>query len=173
MKVYFMLEFGYCPLVWMNHSRSLNNRINTLYEGALRLVYNDFTSSFTELLKKDNSVTIHKKNLQKLAIKMFKVKHNLAPEIMPEVFRLKTRSFNTRHISEFQCKYVKTVIYGSQTLPSLGPQIWDLTPIELRNLTSLNAFKSKIKSWSTQQCQCRLYKAYINNLGFVDWKYIL
>ena len=123
MKVYFTLEFGYCPLVWMNHSRSLNNRINTLHEGALRLVYNDFTSSFTELLKKYNSVTIHQKNLQKLAIEMFKVKHNLAPEIMPGVFRLKNRSFNTRHISEFQCKYVKTVIYGSQTLPSLGPQI--------------------------------------------------
>ena len=42
MKAYFMSQFGYCPLVWMNHSRSLNNRINTLHERALRLVYNDF-----------------------------------------------------------------------------------------------------------------------------------
>ena len=68
MKAYFMSQFGYCPLVWMNHSRSLNNIINTLHERALRLVYNDFTSSFTDLLKKDISVTIHKKNLQNLAI---------------------------------------------------------------------------------------------------------
>ena len=63
MKAYFMSQFGYCPLVWMNHNRSLNNRINTLHERALHLVYSDFTSSFTELLKKDNSVTIHQKNL--------------------------------------------------------------------------------------------------------------
>ena len=133
----------------MNYSRSLNNRINTLHERALRLVYYDFTSSFTELLKKDNSVTIHKKNRQNLAIEMSKVKHNLAPGIMTEVFRLKTRSFNTRHKSEFQRRNVKTVIYGSETLSSLGPQIWDLIPIELRNLTSSNAFKSKIKYWST------------------------
>ena len=149
MKAYFMSQFGYCPLVWMNHSRSLNNRINTLHERALHLVYNDFTSSFTELLKKDNSVTIHQKNLQNLAIEMFKLKHNLGPEITTEVFRLKTRSFNTRHKSEFQRRNVKTVIYRSETLSSLGPQIWDLIPIELRNLTSLNAFKSKTKSWST------------------------
>ena len=88
MNAYFMLQFGYCPVVWMNHSRSLNNRINTLHERALGLVYYDFTSSFTELLKKDNSVTIHQKNLQNLAIEMFKVKRNLAPEIMTEVFRL-------------------------------------------------------------------------------------
>ena len=82
MNAYFMSQSGYCPVVWMNHSRSLNNRINTLHERALRLVYYDFTSSFTELLIKDNSVTIHKKNPQNLAIEMFKVKHNLALGIM-------------------------------------------------------------------------------------------
>ena len=76
MKAYFMSQLGHCSLVWMNHSRSPNNRINPFYERALRLVYNNFTSSFTELLKKDNSVTIRQKNLQNLAIEMFKVKQN-------------------------------------------------------------------------------------------------
>ena len=173
MEAYFMSQFGYCSLVWMNHSRLVNNRINTLHERALHLVYNDFTSSCTELLKKDNSVIMHQKNLQNLAIEMFKVKHILAPEFMTEVFKLKTICFNTRNKSEFQGWNIKAVIYGSETLSSLGPQIWDLIPIELRNLTSLNAFKSKINSWSTQQCSCRLCKKYVNNLGFVKWKYIL
>ena len=63
MKTYFMSRFGYFPLVCMNHSRSLNNRINILHERALCLVYNDFTSFFGELSEKDNSVTIHQKNL--------------------------------------------------------------------------------------------------------------
>ena len=96
----------------MNHSRSLNNRINTLHERGLRLVYNDFTFSFTELLQKDNSVTIYQKNLQNLAIEMFKAKHKLAPEIETEIFRLKTRSFNTRDKSLFQRTNVKTATYG-------------------------------------------------------------
>ena len=99
---------------------------------------------------------------------MFKVKHNLPPEILTQGFRLKTRSFNTRNKSEFQRRNVNTIIYGSETLSSLGPQIWDLIPIKLRNLASLNAFNSKIKFWSTQQCPCRLCKKYINNLGFVN-----
>ena len=100
----------------MNNSSSLNNRINTLHKRALRFVYNDFTSSLTKLLKKDNSVTIHQKNLQNLAIEMFKVKHNLAPETMTEVFRLKNRCFSTRHKSEFQRRNVRTVINGPETL---------------------------------------------------------
>ena len=49
MNAYFMSQFGYCPLVWMNHSRTLNNRINGLHKRALSLVCNDFLSSFSEL----------------------------------------------------------------------------------------------------------------------------
>ena len=52
MNVYFMSQFGYCPLVWMNHGRTLNNRINGLHKRALSIVYNDFSSSFSELLGK-------------------------------------------------------------------------------------------------------------------------
>ena len=44
-------------------SRTLNNKINKLYERALRLVYDDRQSTFEELLNIDKSVTIHHKNL--------------------------------------------------------------------------------------------------------------
>ena len=52
MNAYFMSQFGYCPLVWMNHTRTLNNRINGLHKRALSLIYNDFSSRFPELLEK-------------------------------------------------------------------------------------------------------------------------
>ena len=38
-----------------------------------RIVYNDHQHTFKELLERDNSFTIHRKNLQKLAIEIFKV----------------------------------------------------------------------------------------------------
>ena len=73
MNAYFMSQFGYCPLVWMNHNRTFDNRINELHKRALSLVFNDL-SSFSELLEKDKSVTIHHRNLQTLAYEIFKVK---------------------------------------------------------------------------------------------------
>ena len=69
----------------MFHSRELNNRINRIHERALRLVYQDNSLSFAQLLEKDNSVIIHQINLQVLATEVFKLKNGLALEIMKEV----------------------------------------------------------------------------------------
>ena len=82
-------QFNYCPLIWMFHIRQLNNRINKIQEGALRLVYKDKKLTFDDILKLDNSVTLHQRNLQILATEIFKVKNSLAPEIMTEVFEIK------------------------------------------------------------------------------------
>ena len=41
-KSYFFSQFNYCPLVWMCHSRSLNNKINRIQERALRILYRDY-----------------------------------------------------------------------------------------------------------------------------------
>ena len=58
-----MSQFSYCPLVWMCHGRTLNNKINKLYERALGLVYDDRQLTLKELLNIDKSVTIHHRNL--------------------------------------------------------------------------------------------------------------
>ena len=47
----------------MNHSRTLNKRINGLLKRELSLVYKDFSLSFSEPLERDKSVTIHHRNL--------------------------------------------------------------------------------------------------------------
>ena len=86
MKAFIASEFGYCPLVLMFYSRKLNGRINKLHERALRIVYQDYVSSFNELLEKDKSTTIHGSNIQFLATELFKVKNGLSPAFMNEIF---------------------------------------------------------------------------------------
>ena len=63
MKSFIESQFNYCRLVWMFYSRRLKNRINNLHERALKIVYKDSELSFEELLKLDNSCTIHQRNL--------------------------------------------------------------------------------------------------------------
>ena len=75
-RAFIEYQFNYCRLVWMFHSRKLNKRINKLQERSLRIIYGDDTSSFEEVLIKDESVTIHNRNIQALALEMYKVKNN-------------------------------------------------------------------------------------------------
>ena len=49
-------------------------------------MYQDYASSFTELLVKDNSRTIHNRNIQLLATELFKVKNGFSPPFMNEIF---------------------------------------------------------------------------------------
>ena len=97
----------------MNHSRTLNNHINGLHKRALSLVYNDFSSSFSELLEKDKSVTIHYRNLQTLGYEIFKVKNNMTPEIVTEIFPQKENNYSLRNSTALRGRSIKTVMHGS------------------------------------------------------------
>ena len=78
MNAFITSQFSYCPLVWMSHSRTMNNRINKIHEKTLRLVYKDEKNlSLDDLLKKDKSVSIHQRNLQILAKEIYKFRNDL------------------------------------------------------------------------------------------------
>ena len=49
----------------MCYNRSLNHKVNRLHEICLRIIYSDKKSSFDELLDQDESVSIHRQNIQK------------------------------------------------------------------------------------------------------------
>ena len=66
MKAFITSGCCYYQWVWMFHSGKLNNWINKLHETALRIIYQDDASSYTELFEKYNSATIHNKNIQLL-----------------------------------------------------------------------------------------------------------
>ena len=62
----------------MFHRTKLNNCINNIYKNAFNTVYGNYESFFDQLLLKDNSFKIYCHNLQKLAVEIFKLKHNIA-----------------------------------------------------------------------------------------------
>ena len=88
MNAFFNAQFSYCKLTWMFHSRKLNNKINKFHERCLRIVYNNNTSMNEELRETDNSVSVHFRNVQALAIELYKVVNGFSPDIMKDIFPL-------------------------------------------------------------------------------------
>ena len=109
-------QFNYCPVIWMCHSRALKSKINRLHERCLHIIYNDKISTFKELLEKKNSVSIHYRNIQALAIEMYKVANGMAPEIMNDIFQIREKShYNLRYTSESIIPPIHSVYHGRES----------------------------------------------------------
>ena len=114
-------QFSYCLLVWMSHSRNMNNIINKIHEKTLRLVYKDEENlSSDDLLKKDKSVSIHQRNLQILATEIYKAKNDLGPEIMKDIFHSVQKPYNLRNDSTLQRRRNRTLYFGTESISSLA-----------------------------------------------------
>ena len=146
----------------------MNNRINTLHEKALRLVYtNKPNLSFDDLLKEDKSVKIHRKDLQVLATEIYKVKNNLGPKIMVDIFHCKEEPYNRRNNSIIQRQANRRVYFGTESISFLAPKLGELIPREVKQAKSLDFFKEKIKSCTTDKFSSGLCKTYVGSIGFI------
>ena len=159
MKAFIESLFNYCPLIWMCHSRGFEKKINKLHERSLRLVYKNSKLNFQELLEKDESYTIHERNLQKLAIEMYKVVHDLSPKPIMDIFK-----FNKN--GDFILPKVRTENRGIETIRFRGPKTWELVPEDIKKAESLSQFIKKIKKWKPTGCICRLCKSYVKGVGY-------
>ena len=166
MKSFINSQFGYCPLVWMLHNRKLNARVNKIHEKSLRIVYNDRRSTFEELLIKDETFTIHVRNIQFLAIELYKVVNEISSELMSETFPLKESiKYFSKNI--FKTETIHTENYGINSLAYLGPKIWALVPSYLKEIESLDKFKRQIKKWDAKKCPCHICKVFITGVGYI------
>ena len=89
MKSFIESQFGCYCLIWLFNGRGVNNN-----------------SSFKELLKNDNSFTVHQRNIQSLTIELFKVKENLSNTIMNDILQIRTLIHNLRQI-DFARSFIK------------------------------------------------------------------
>ena len=94
----------------------------------------------------------------------------MAPEILTEIFPQKESNYSLRNSTALQGGSIKTVMYVSETISSLGPKIWDILTTELKNNMSPTLFKKKIRKWAPQNCSCRLCKTYVQKEHWISVK---
>ena len=130
---------------------------------ALRMVYRDYTSSFEDLLKRDKSVTIHHRNIQSMAMELFKVKKNLSNSILCNIFQTRTICYNLRS----QTGFIRSKASTSQHRLNRSNASTSLHGQNSMRV-SIKSFKEKIRKWEPSNCHYKLCQPYIHNLGYVN-----
>ena len=107
----------YCSTVWHFCKSSDSRKLERVQERALRAVYCDWTSTYEQLLSLANLPTLLNRRLQDIAILMYKVKHNICPTYICDLFSKNQCPYNIR-VKEFVIPRVSTVNHGKHV-------VWD------------------------------------------------
>ena len=98
---------------------------------------------------------------------MFKVKMNLAPEVMDEVFDIESLCPLQNEL-RFKSRNIRTIRYGTETAALVGSRKWNYMPSELKESMPLNVFRSKLKTWNPEKCPCKPCKIYLQRIDYLQ-----
>ena len=150
---YIMSPFNYCPLVWMFCSKQANSLINATHLKALRARYNNFSSTFEELLEGSHSLTIHSKNLHLMLGEVYKTLNHLNPQIMWDSFRdTVTNKYNLRRGQNLRIPIARTT-QATNSFDFRAAMAWNHLSAKIKAAPSLSEFIASIKNVSIH-CEC-------------------
>lgn len=102
MKAFIASQFSYYFLVWMFCSKKPDKWNKCFTWEGFKITYGDKTSSFNELLEKNNFVSIHHKNLEVVAIEICKISNNISPTTLNDIF---APSYLTQSVLKYTMVY--------------------------------------------------------------------
>ena len=138
-KSFIESQFKCCHLTWIFYRRRSNNKINRLHERSLKIVNNDYESTYEELLSHNNCFSIHDQNIYRLATIIYRVADDLSVGDFKNVFDFKGQY--TLHIT-----LVNTELKSKNVIRQFCAVIWNTISINIRTATFLNGFKNRSKS---------------------------
>ena len=159
---YFYSSFNYCPLVWMFSSAKSLNKVESLQKRALRFLYEDYVSSYEELLQKAGKETMKVNRLRSLCIEIYKLINNINPTYMNEIFKLRkiSREVHSNYKLNLYVSTINQVSFGGKSLWYYEPKIWNSLSFHIKSSENLEAFINIIKNWNGVSCKCKMCQYY-------------
>ena len=146
--------FSYCPLVWHFCRKSDHKKIEKINERALRIVYNDYISTYEALLNYGNKLSLGRYRMLNFATELYKIKNGKSVEMMNIFDVPKETPYNLRCNDQNVIPIVKTKHYGINSFRYLSSHIWNQIPDNVKKAKDANTFKVLLQQWSGFDCKC-------------------
>ena len=139
-KAAILPHLTYCHLVGHFCRASDTPRLERVQGRGLRAVFKDKQSSYQQLLVKAKLPSLYNRRLQDICILMYKVKHNLCPRTICDMFLTNSHTYNLRQKDFYQSSF-NTVTHGKHPIRYLGPRLWSKIKSRDRSATSLTQLR--------------------------------
>ena len=134
------LTYCHRSLIWHFCLVSDSKRLKRIQERALRAIYCDKHSSYGQLLP-----TLHNRELQDIAIVMYKVKNNMCSTYISTLFERPAIKYKLGN-SDFTISRFHTVSFEKHSLRYMGPKVWSSVPSNVQKGSTLSSIKYNIRS---------------------------
>ena len=151
---FFMSNFNYCPLVWHLCGIGNTRKLEKLHKRALRIITNDYDSTYYELLEMHRSLPLYVYRSQRLALFVCKVLNDECKPISANFYEVIEHNYQTRSERTLKCKNYHTVKYGFNSVRHQGAILWNSLPTVIKNRHVTQEFKESIKLWDGAICNC-------------------
>ena len=134
------------------------NKVEYFHKRALRFLFEDYVSSYEELLRKAGKEAMKVNRLRSLCIKIYKSINNINPMYMNKIFKLRkaSRGVRSNYKLNLDVPTIKQVSFGDKSIRCYGPKIWNSLPFHVKSSENLEAFKNIIKNWNGVSCKCKV-----------------
>ena len=91
-----------------------------------------------------------------LCIEIYKTNNSLNPDFMIKIFEVKKNKRVVRERYKLNLNIPRTnqVTFGTNSLKSYGPKIWNALPFNIKTAENISVFKTLIKKWNGGSCNC-------------------
>ena len=130
--------------------------MESLQKRALRFLYDDQQSSYNALLAKGGKTTMNIYRLKFLCTEIYKSINSLSPLYVKDIFQpnITNRPVRTQQQNNLKTPNANQITFGTSSLTSLGPKIWNSLPGHIKSSENLEHFKKVIRNWDGEKCTC-------------------
>ena len=124
-----------------------SNKLEKLQERALRIVFDDFSTSYEIMCERANTLPLSFYRLCFLALQMYECVNVFNPTYLNDLFTAQSNDYHLRDSSRLIQPKFNTFKFGFKSFRYFGAKLWNVLPINIKRFESLSIFKRSITAW--------------------------
>ena len=145
-------NFNYYDIVWHFCSNRSTYEIEKVHKNALRVMLNDYTSSYSDMLEVVKRPMLYISRIKNIAIETFKSVKGLNSK-----YEIPFLIFNHALLYTWWVQIsskVNTISFGINSCTYQGSKIWNNPPQDVKDTTCLITCNDLIVKWDGPSCKC-------------------
>ena len=151
-------KLDYCNALLCGLPSNLISKLQRIQNIAARIVTRTSSSAhITPVMYDLHWLPVAQRIKFKVLLMVFKCRNNMAPTYLQDLIRPQqhTRSLRSSNQNLLEIPFTRQNSFAQRAFGVAGPRLWNSLPSDIRDLSSLSLFKSKLKTVLFQDHYCR------------------